>query len=47
VPKSPKLAATRVDVWVRLKRDVEPDLRGAIFPVVAQAMGTNELLILP
>ena len=47
VPRSGKFAAARVDAWVRLKRDVEPDLRGGLFPVFARPMGKNELLILP
>jgi hypothetical protein len=47
VPKTPKLAAARVDVWIRLKRDVEPDPRGPVWPVLAQPMGKNELLLLP
>jgi len=47
VPKSRALAATRVDVTIRLKRPVEPDPRASVLPVIARVMGKDKLLILP
>jgi len=37
----------RIDMSVRLKRDIEPELRGALYPVITGATGKNDLLILP
>lgn len=46
VPK-PAFAVTQVDFDLRLKREVEPDLTSPLYPVIASAMGQNDLVILP
>ncbi|MCX5661986.1 MAG: hypothetical protein NTW19_20090 [Planctomycetota bacterium] len=47
LPKRESFSAARVDVAIRLKRDAEPDHAAPVFPTIASAMGTNDVLILP
>ena len=47
LPKRDDFAVMQVDVSIKLKRDVEPDLHDAIFPTIAYVTGKNDLLILP
>lgn len=46
-PKAGDFAALRIDVAMRLKRDIEPLITGAVYPTIAECTGKNDLLILP
>lgn len=47
VPKRRSFAVALIEKNIRLKREIEPDLSSPIFPIIAQATGMNNLLILP
>jgi len=45
-PKRPDFAVCQVEVSIRLKCTVEPAPVGKVWPVIASAMGTNQLLLI-
>jgi hypothetical protein len=46
-PKARDFAALRIDLDIRLKRDIEPQINSKVYPIIAECTAKNDLLILP